>query len=148
MEAIERYILDKKVKEIFDYKRLVLEYNDQKVLDEAAKIDRLQLYSSSFRIFLKRLIIEDKLRIDQVLTRIPSEEIISRDEKTTNLLNYVFRTDKKPLSYEVTESLIKTGYTDKYPENLYYQTEEDDVKAPFTVEELISSTEYVKKNKK
>ena len=115
---------------------------------EANKIDSLEINSTMYKVFLKRLILDTQVSFEEVVDKLPDITLINKDEKTVNCVNYAFDMDETPITYRIVESFILNGNVDNFSEEIFYDTSEDKIKVPFTLSELISTTPYVKKNKK
>ena len=146
MENINKVHEKKVIAEVLKYRDYASTFTQQSQ-DEASKVDALKLNSSMYKIFLKRLILDKHLKFDDVKEKLPDTELVNKDENFSKCINYIFGTNELPMSFQIIRSLILFDETADYTEEVYYETTEGPIKAHFTVEELISSTEYVKKRK-
>ena len=148
MENIIRDIERKEEKEKAKFERFISNCLDAESVNEARKVENIEIYSNIFKMFIMKLIIEKQLKFDEVVDKLPDAEMIKKDENTLRFINYIFGTDDTtPKSYEVIRSLILTGKTDEFNEVLHYATMDDPIKATFQVSELVNTTPYVKKRR-
>ena len=143
MENVNKVHEKKVIDEVLRYRDYASTFT-QKSQDEAAKVDTLVLNSSMYKIFLKKLILNNNLEFKEVIAKLPDTELVNKDENFSNYINYIFGKDDEPMSFKVIRSLILTGKTDEFNEVVYYNTQEGELKAPFEINELISTTPYVK----
>ena len=137
---------DKIINEVLKYNTYAHNFSIEEQ-EEASKIDSLEINSSMYKIFLKRLILDKHLKFEDVVDKLPDINLVYKDEKTVRCIEYAFGEEQIPMSYEIVKSLILTGKSDEFIEELYYATPDEPFKAPFTLNELISTTPFVKKRK-
>ncbi len=146
MENINTSGQNKIIKEALGYREYSSKYSDE-LQFEAAKIEVLPLNSTIYKIFIKKLILSENLKFEEVKDKLPEPALVNADEILVRKMNHIFGTDYEPISYQIIKSLILTGKTDEFNEELYYATPDEPIKAPFQLGELINTTPYVKKRK-
>ncbi len=121
---------------------------------QARKLDRyLQIYHieglvDDYIPFLKSLVIRDCISVDKVLDSMPLPEIVKSDREQLHSLiaRSSFCLSCMPISYVLTESLARGEDLYKYGESLFYYADmyDEPIKAAFTVQEFIDSTQEFK----
>lgn len=147
MEKLTIKYYKKVQEELKSYNEYIMGFSAEEQA-KANEVDKLELNSTMYKIFLKRLILDKKVPFEEVVDRLPDIKLINKDEKTVSCVNYAFDMNETPITYKIVESFILTGKTDNFSEEISYDTSEDKIKVPFTLSELLSTTPYVKKHKK